>query len=106
MVDLARLAGVSRRHIAAIEKGRNATIFILIKLAHALELSAIDLGGDVSARVRQASDKAVDVRQAVRELAVIERHIRCAREALEPRAASRVERIDMPRTARSDESGD
>jgi transcriptional regulator with XRE-family HTH domain len=42
---LARLAGVSRRHLAALEKGANVSINVLRKVASVLELAEIDLGG-------------------------------------------------------------
>ena len=41
---LARLAGVSRRHLAALEKGANVSVLVLKKVAAVLELTAIDLG--------------------------------------------------------------
>jgi|GEM_PF-337361 len=42
---LARLAGVSRRHLAALEKGANVSILVLKKVASVLDLHEIDLGG-------------------------------------------------------------
>lgn len=42
---LARLAGVSRRHLAALEKGANVSINILQRVAGVLELTHIQLGG-------------------------------------------------------------
>jgi transcriptional regulator with XRE-family HTH domain len=44
---LARLAGVSRRHLAALEKGANISLLVLRKVAGVLELREIPLG-DVS----------------------------------------------------------
>jgi len=41
---LARLAGVSRRHLAALEKGANVSVLVLKKVAAVLELTDIDLG--------------------------------------------------------------
>ncbi len=41
---LARLAGVSRRHLAALEKGANVSILVLRKVASVLELAEISLG--------------------------------------------------------------
>ncbi len=41
---LARLADVSRRHLAALEKGANVTILVLRKVAAVLDLGEIDLG--------------------------------------------------------------
>jgi transcriptional regulator with XRE-family HTH domain len=41
---LARLAGVSRRHLAALEKGANVSILVLRKVASVLDLSEINLG--------------------------------------------------------------
>ncbi|HYM61782.1 MAG TPA: helix-turn-helix domain-containing protein, partial [Thermoanaerobaculia bacterium] len=42
---LARLANVSRRHLAALEKGANISVLVLRKVASVLDLSEIDLGG-------------------------------------------------------------
>src|SRR3954454_1462707 len=41
---LARLAGVSRRHLAALEKGANVSVLVLKKVASVLDLTDIDLG--------------------------------------------------------------
>jgi transcriptional regulator with XRE-family HTH domain len=55
---LARLAGVSRRHLAALEKGANVSVLVLKKVASVLDLTEINLGplllhaaGDPSAQV-------------------------------------------------------
>jgi transcriptional regulator with XRE-family HTH domain len=50
---LAKLAGVSRRHLAALEKGANVSVNILQRVAQVLELTEIHLG-DLSLR---ASDE-------------------------------------------------
>lgn len=42
---LARLAGVSRRHLAALEKGANVSVNVLKKVALVLDLTEIQLGG-------------------------------------------------------------
>src|SRR5438046_1214544 len=42
---LARLAGVSRRHLAALEKGANVSVLVLKKVASVLDLAQIELGG-------------------------------------------------------------
>jgi len=42
---LARLAGVSRRHLAALEKGANVSVLVLKKVASVLDLTDIPLGG-------------------------------------------------------------
>src|ERR1051325_3490731 len=42
---LARLAGVSRRHLAALEKGANVSVLVLRKVASVLDLTEINLGG-------------------------------------------------------------
>src|SRR5438105_9514448 len=42
---LARLAGVSRRHLAALEKGANVSVSVVKKVASVLELTEIHLGG-------------------------------------------------------------
>jgi transcriptional regulator with XRE-family HTH domain len=41
---LARLAGVSRRHLAALEKGANVSVLVVKKVASVLDLTDIDLG--------------------------------------------------------------
>jgi len=41
---LARLAGVSRRHLAALEKGANVSINVVRKVAGVLDLAEINLG--------------------------------------------------------------
>src|SRR6059058_5741670 len=45
---LARMAGVSRRHLAALEKGANVSILVLRKVATVLDLTEIQLGGGLS----------------------------------------------------------
>lgn len=57
---LARLAGVSRRHLAALEKGANVSINVLRKVATVLDLTEIDLGG-LSVRTNASSDAGVNV---------------------------------------------
>jgi transcriptional regulator with XRE-family HTH domain len=56
---LARMAGVSRRHLAALEKGANVSILVLKKVAAVLELTEIQLGGGLS--VRAGDDAVVNV---------------------------------------------
>ena len=46
---LAKLAGVSRRHLAALEKGANVSVSILQRVAQVLDLTEIHLG-DLSLR--------------------------------------------------------
>src|ERR1700754_4378115 len=46
---LAKLAGVSRRHLAALEKGANVSVSILQRVAAVLDLTEIHLG-DLSLR--------------------------------------------------------
>jgi transcriptional regulator with XRE-family HTH domain len=55
---LAKLAGVSRRHLAALEKGANVSINILQRVAGVLELAEIQLG-EVS--LRSPADRGVNV---------------------------------------------
>jgi transcriptional regulator with XRE-family HTH domain len=55
---LAKLAGVSRRHLAALEKGANVSVNILQRVAAVLELTEISLG-DLS--LRASDDRAVNV---------------------------------------------
>jgi len=57
---LARLAGVSRRHLAALEKGANVSVLVLKKVAAVLELTDIDLG-DVTLHTPRASTPAINI---------------------------------------------
>lgn len=57
---LARLAGVSRRHLAALEKGANVSVAVLKKVATVLELNEIQVG-DLSLRGTDADSQAVNV---------------------------------------------
>jgi transcriptional regulator with XRE-family HTH domain len=57
---LARLAGVSRRHLAALEKGANVSVNVLRKVASVLDLTEIDLGG-VAIRTNGGTDAGVNV---------------------------------------------
>jgi len=57
---LARLAGVSRRHLAALEKGANVSIAVLRKVAAVLELVEIQLG-DLALRSGDAGKAGVNV---------------------------------------------
>lgn len=57
---LARLAGVSRRHLAALEKGANVSVNVLRKVAVVLDLTEIDLGG-ISLRTSANTDAGVNV---------------------------------------------
>lgn len=50
---LAKLAGVSRRHLAALEKGANVSVNILQRVAQVLELTEIQIG-DLSLRAADA----------------------------------------------------
>lgn len=50
---LAKLAGVSRRHLAALEKGANVSINILQRVASVLDLTEISIG-DLSLRATDA----------------------------------------------------
>src|ERR1700682_4422908 len=57
---LARLAGVSRRHLAALEKGANVSVNVLRKVASVLDLTEIDLGG-VAIRTNGGIEPGVNV---------------------------------------------
>lgn len=57
---LARLASVSRRHLAALEKGANVSVNVLLKVAGVLDLTEIDLGG-ISIRTRADAEGSVNV---------------------------------------------
>ena len=57
---LARLAGVSRRHLAALEKGANVSVLVLKKVAAVLELTEIDLG-DVTLKTNRPAASAINM---------------------------------------------
>jgi transcriptional regulator with XRE-family HTH domain len=57
---LARLAGVSRRHLAALEKGANVSILVLRKVASVLDLAEINLG-DVTLQTSSSSPSTVNM---------------------------------------------
>jgi len=57
---LARLAGVSRRHLAALEKGANVSVLVLKKVASVLELTDIDLG-DVTLHTTRPAAAAINL---------------------------------------------
>jgi len=57
---LARLAGVSRRHLAALEKGANVSVLVLKKVASVLELTEIDLG-DVTLKTTRPAAPAINM---------------------------------------------
>jgi transcriptional regulator with XRE-family HTH domain len=57
---LARLAGVSRRHLAALEKGANVSVNVLRKVAAVLDLTEIDLGG-LALRTGSGAEAGVNV---------------------------------------------
>src|SRR5215212_12217489 len=54
---LARLAGVSRRHLAALEKGANVSVLVLRKVAAVLDLNEIHLDS-LSLRAGDPPEKA------------------------------------------------
>ncbi len=57
---VAKLAGVSRRHLAALEKGANVSVSILHRIATVLDLNEIQLG-DLSLRSGNTSRASVNV---------------------------------------------
>src|SRR4051812_33371447 len=57
---LARLAGVSRRHLAALEKGANVSVLVLKKVASVLDLTEIQLGG-LSLRASDGGKQSVNI---------------------------------------------
>lgn len=57
---LAKMAGVSRRHLAALEKGANVSVSILQRVAVVLELTEIPLG-DVSLKRGEKDRPALNV---------------------------------------------
>jgi len=73
----AEIAGVSRRHLAAMERGGNVSVLALIKVAQAVGLSDISTGSltlhftpdERLARVTEALARAADHISMARELA-------------------------------------
>jgi SOS-response transcriptional repressor LexA len=66
---LAKLAGVSRRHLAALEKGANVSISILQRVAQVLDLNEIHLN-DLSLRSSEGEPRSINyplVTDAIRE---------------------------------------
>lgn len=57
---LAKLAGVSRRHLAALEKGANVSVNILQRVAAVLDLTEIHLG-DLSLHAGESSRSTVNM---------------------------------------------
>jgi transcriptional regulator with XRE-family HTH domain len=57
---LAKLAGVSRRHLAALEKGANVSVAVLRKVASVLELSEISLG-ELTVKTPKSSSTTVNM---------------------------------------------
>src|SRR5436305_1475215 len=57
---LARLAGVSRRHLAALEKGANVSVAVLKKVAGVLDLQEIQLG-ELSLRATKVGDDTLNI---------------------------------------------
>ena len=66
---LARQAGVSRRHLAALEKGANVSVLVLRKVAAVLELTEIHLG-ELSLRTPESDRSSLNLPllgEAIRE---------------------------------------
>ncbi|MEA2235961.1 MAG: family transcriptional regulator, aerobic/anaerobic benzoate catabolism transcriptional [Thermoanaerobaculia bacterium] len=57
---LAKLAGVSRRHLAALEKGANVSVNVLRKVASVLQLAEISLG-EVTVKTAKSSTTSVNM---------------------------------------------
>lgn len=57
---LARLAGVSRRHLAALEKGANVSVLVLRKVASVLDLAEISLG-ELTLRTAGSSSTSINM---------------------------------------------
>src|SRR5688500_11512852 len=57
---LAKLAGVSRRHLAALEKGANVSVSILQRVAAVLDLAEIQLG-DLSLKSGDSANPGVNM---------------------------------------------
>jgi transcriptional regulator with XRE-family HTH domain len=63
---LAKMAGVSRRHLAALEKGANVSINILQRVATVLDLTEIQLG-DLSLKPKEGGVNVALLTDAIRE---------------------------------------
>ena len=85
---LARLADVSRRHLAALERGANVSVLVVVKVARALQVSQLPLGNIVLTGAPTAVPRISDALDALSE---IERLTAQARGALN--GASEVARI-------------
>ncbi|MEA2166448.1 MAG: repressor LexA [Thermoanaerobaculia bacterium] len=57
---LAKLAGVSRRHLAALEKGANVSVLVLRKVASVLQLAEITLG-ELTVKTPKSSSTTVNM---------------------------------------------
>jgi transcriptional regulator with XRE-family HTH domain len=57
---LAKLAGVSRRHLAALEKGANVSVNVLRKVASVLQLAEISLG-ELTVKTEKSSSTSVNM---------------------------------------------
>lgn len=68
---LARLAGVSRRHLAALEKGANVSVLVLKKVASVLDLTEINLG---SLNLHAAKDSNTQVNMLILAETIREAH--------------------------------
>jgi transcriptional regulator with XRE-family HTH domain len=73
---LARLAGVSRRHLAALEKGANVSVLVLTKVASVLDLTEINLGPIL---LHAAKDPSVHVNMLLLAETIREAHVDAAR---------------------------
>jgi transcriptional regulator with XRE-family HTH domain len=74
---VARLAGVSRRHIAAIEKGANVSVLVVVKVARVLGATELPLGGvTLTAEAAPAPriPEVMDVLDRIDELTTQARH--------------------------------
>ena len=64
----ARLSGVSRRHAASAEEGRNASASILRKLMRPLGLKVFQIGGEVSLQLAASARTREDLLSTIREV--------------------------------------
>jgi transcriptional regulator with XRE-family HTH domain len=81
IAGLSRRAGVSKRHLSAMELGANVSAAVIIRVAQTLGLAEVDIGG-VLVSVERSSFKSIDIVAALSHLDEIERRGRLARRDL------------------------
>ncbi|MBV8543750.1 MAG: helix-turn-helix transcriptional regulator [Acidobacteria bacterium] len=71
---LARLAEVSRRHVAAVERGANVSLAILVRLSAALDLRDLTVGS-LTLHLSAQHRAGIDVMEVVDDLKEAQRRI-------------------------------